>query len=70
MFVFIDLPARPVLFAVELFLLALGQVTVVSGHIGLLLVLNILFAILQTRSLARRQRAILDAIRHQQTSDA
>lgn len=48
MFVFIDLPAGTVLLLVELFLLALGQVTVVSGHVGLLLVLDMLFAVLQT----------------------
>jgi len=38
--------------------------TVVGGHIGLLLVLDILFAILQARSLARRQRSVLHAIRN------
>ena len=37
--------------------------TVVSGHIGLLLVLDILFAILQPRSLAGRQRTVFHAIR-------
>jgi hypothetical protein len=38
--------------------------TVVGGHISLLLVLDILFAILQARSLARRQRSVLHAIRN------
>src|ERR1017187_1201415 len=42
MLVFIDLLARTVLFLVELFLLALGQVTVVSGHVGPFLVLGLL----------------------------
>ena len=63
MFILVDAIAHVVLFLIELFLLALGQVTVVSGHIGLLLILNILFAILYARSLAGRQRTILDAIR-------
>lgn len=63
MLIFIDLLARTVLFPVELFLLALGQMTVVSRHIGLLLVLDILFAIFQARSLAGRQRTVFHAIR-------
>lgn len=52
-----------VLFPVELLLLALGQVTIVGSHIGLLLVLDVLFFIFQMRSLSRRQRAVLDAVR-------
>ncbi len=63
MLIFIDLLARAVLFPVELFLLAFGQMTIVSGHIGLLLVLDILFAIFQARSLARRKGTVLHAIR-------
>ena len=59
MFIFVDPVAHVVLFLVELFLLAFGQVTIVSSHIGLLLILDILFAILDTRSLSRRQRAVL-----------
>jgi hypothetical protein len=61
--IFSDLLARGVLFPVELFLLAPGQMIVVGGHIILPLVLDILFAILQAQSLARRQRSVLHAIR-------
>lgn len=53
----VDLTAGFVLFAVQLPLLALGQMTVVSGHVGLLLVLGFLFAIFQVRGLARGQLA-------------
>jgi len=63
MFVLIDPLAHVVLLLVELPLLALGQVTIVSRHIGFLLVFNLLFAIFQSRSLPRRQRAVLDAVR-------
>ena|SRR5271165_4781986 len=62
MFVFVDLPAGPVLLPIEFVLLGLGQVTVVSSHIGFLLVLDFLFAILQTRSLTGRERAVLYAV--------
>src|SRR5579871_5398631 len=60
--VFVDLPAGAVLLAVQLPLLALGQVTVVSGHVGLLLILNVLLASLETRSLPWSQRAVLLAV--------
>src|ERR1039457_242150 len=63
MLVFIDLLARTVLFLVELFLLALGQVTIVGSHISLFLVLGLLFTVFQVCSLSRRQRAVLLAIR-------
>ena len=62
MLVFIDLLARTVLFLVELFLLALGQVTVVSRHIGFLLVLDVLFTVFHARCLSRRHGAVLDKI--------
>ncbi len=52
-----------VLFFVELFLFAVSQVTIVSGHIRLLLVLDMLFAVFQARSLSRGKLAVLDAIR-------
>jgi uncharacterized membrane protein len=60
--VFVDLPAGFVLFLVEPFLLALGQVTIVGGHISFLLVLGSLLAVLQMSSLPRRQSAVLLAI--------
>ena len=63
MLVFIDLLARTVLFLVELFLLALGQVTVVSRHIGFLLVLDVLFTVFHARRLSRRHGSVLDSIR-------
>ena len=60
--VFVDLPAGLVLLLVELLLLGLGEVTIVSGHISLLLVLGSLFAIFQVRGLSRRQGSVLLAI--------
>ena len=63
MFIFVDSPARAVLFPVELSLLTFGQVTVMSGHVGLLLVLDILLPILYARCLSRRHGTVLDTIR-------
>ena len=63
MFIFVDSPARVVLFPVELSLLAFGQVAVMSGHVGLLLVLDILLPIFHARCLSRRHATVLDAIR-------
>ena len=62
-FVFVDSPAGTVLFPVELSLLTFGQVTVMSGHIGLLLVLDILLPIFHARCLSRSHRTVLDTIR-------
>ena len=64
MLVFIDALAHMVLFLVELFLFTFGQVTIVGGHIRLFLVLDVLFAVFQTRSLPRRELAVLDPIRN------
>jgi len=63
MLVFVDLLAGTVLFAVELPLLGLGEVAIVGGHIRFLLVLDVLFFVFQIRSLSRRERAVLDAVR-------
>jgi hypothetical protein len=63
MLIFIDLLAGMVLFLVELFLFALGQVTIVGGHISLLLVLDMLFLPFHVRSLPRRHASVLDAVR-------
>jgi hypothetical protein len=60
--VFIDLLAGLILLLVELPLLGLGQVTVVGSHIGLFLVLGVLFAVFQVSSLSRRQGAVLLAV--------
>src|SRR5579862_5640650 len=62
MLVFVDALAHIVLAVVEVFLLSLGQMSVVSGHVPLLRILNLLFAVFQTRSLSGRERAILNAI--------
>jgi hypothetical protein len=62
MFVFVDLLAGMVLFLVELLLFALGQVTVVGGHIPLLLVLDVLFLPFHVRGLSRGHGAVLDAV--------
>ena len=62
MLVFIDLLAGAVLLLVELFLFGLGQVTIVGGHIRLLLVLDFLFFVLEMRSLSWRERAVLDTV--------
>jgi len=64
MFVLIDLPAGTVLLPVNLPLLALGQVAIVSSHVSFLLVVDMLFAIFQMRSLARRQRTVLFSVRN------
>ena len=63
MLVFIDLLARTVLLPIELLLFALGQVTIVSSHIGLLLVLDMLFAVFPARCLSRRHGAVFFAVR-------
>ncbi len=63
MFIFVNLPARFVLLFIELILLALGQVPVVGGHVGLLLILDVLFAILQMSSLSGCELVVLHAIR-------
>ena len=62
MLVFIDALAHTILALVEMLLLSLGQMTIVSGHVFLFLVLNALFALFQMRSLFWRELAILDAI--------
>src|SRR5579864_6501346 len=62
MLVFVDALAHIVLAVVEIFLLGLGQMTVVSRHVFLLRILNALFAFFQTRSLSGRQLAIFYAI--------
>jgi hypothetical protein len=59
----VNLPACPVLLTVQLPLFTLGQVPVVCSHIRLFLVLDVLLAILQMRSLTRCQRAVPLAIR-------
>ena len=59
MLVLINLLTGFVLFFVELLLLAFGQVTIVSGHVGFFLVVNVLLAVFQMRSLPRRQGTIL-----------
>jgi hypothetical protein len=61
--VFGDLPAGAVLFAVELFLFALGQVTIVGGHIPFFLVLDVLFFLFHARGLSWRHGSVLDAVR-------
>jgi hypothetical protein len=63
MFIFVDSLARAVLFLVELFLLAFGQMTVMSGHVGLLLVLDILLPIFHARCLSRGHGTALDPTR-------
>jgi hypothetical protein len=62
MFVFVDLLAGVVLLSVELALFALGQVTVVGGHIPLFLIVDVLFLPFHVRGLSRRHGAVLDAI--------
>jgi len=62
MLILVDLPAGSVLLTVELVLLGLGEVPVVRSHISFLLVLDVLFAILQMRSLTGRERAVLYAV--------
>src|SRR5580658_10183295 len=62
MLVFVDLLAGAVLFLVELSLFALGQVTIVGGHIRFLLVLDVLFAVFHARSLSRRHGVVLKAV--------
>jgi len=54
MLVFVDGLAHIVLALVEVLLLSLGQMSVVSGHVFLLRILNFLFALLQMRSLLWR----------------
>ena len=63
MLVFVDGLAHVVLALVEVLLLSLRQMSVVSGHVFLFLVLNALFALFQMRSLFWRELAILGAIR-------
>lgn len=63
MFILIDLLAGTVLLPVELPLFALGQVTIVGGHVSLLLVLDMLFLLFHVRSLSRSHGAVLDAVR-------
>jgi len=63
MLIFVDLLARAVLFLIQLLLFALGQVTIVGGHVGFFLVVNVLFFILDARSLSRRHGAVLHSIR-------
>jgi len=63
MLIFVDALAHAVLALVETFLLSLGQVTIVSGHVFLFLMLNALFALFQMRSLFWRELATLGAIR-------
>jgi hypothetical protein len=46
--VLIDAIAHVVLLLVELSLFPFGKVTIVSRHIGLLLILDMLFAVLET----------------------
>jgi len=62
MLVFVDLLAGTVLLPIELPLLALGQMTIVGGHISFLLVLDVLFLSFHVRSLSRRHGAVLDAV--------
>ena len=62
MLVFVDLLTGAVLFLVELSLFALGQVTIVGGHIRFLLVLDVLFAVFHARSLSRRHGVVLEAV--------
>src|SRR5271168_123732 len=62
MLVLIDALAGLVLFLVELLLVGLCEVTVVGGHISLLLVLDFLFFVFQARSLSRRQGSVLLAV--------
>ncbi len=62
MLVFVNLLAGFVLFFVELLLLGFGQVTIVSGHVGFFLVVDVLLAIFQMRSLPRGQSTVLFAI--------
>lgn len=62
MFIFVDSLAGAVLFPVELSLLAFGQVTIMSGHIGFLLVLDMLLPIFHARCLSRRHGTVLDTI--------
>jgi hypothetical protein len=58
MLVFVDLLAGAILFAVELSLFSLGEVTVVGSHIRFFLVLDVLFPVLHTRGLSRRHGAV------------
>ena len=51
-----------VLLLVELPLFALGQVTIVGGHISFLLVLDVLLLPFHVRGLPRRHSAVLDAV--------
>ncbi len=62
MLVAVNLTARMILFAVELFLFALGQMTVVSSHISFFLVLNVLLLALDVGSLPGSHGAIFNAI--------
>lgn len=62
MLVFVDLLAGFILFPVQLLLFALGQVAVVGSHIGLLLILDMLFAIFDARRLAGRHGSVRNAI--------
>jgi len=50
-----------VLLSVELALFALGQVTVMGGHIPLLLIVDVLFLPFHVRGLSGRHGAILNA---------
>jgi|SRR5580700_2441712 hypothetical protein len=58
MLVSVDFLAGLVLLFVELLLLALGQMTVVGRHIGLFLVLDVLFLVFHVCSLSRRHGAV------------
>ncbi len=62
MLVFVDGLAHAVLSLVEVLLLSLGQMSVVRGHVFLFGLLNVRFAFFDTRSLSRRERAVLHAI--------
>ena len=63
MLILVNAIAHVVLLLVELPLLTLGQVTVMSSHVSLLLVLDVLLPILNPRGLARCQGTVLDTIR-------
>jgi len=63
MLVFVDLPARAVLFAVDLLLLGFGQMSsAILRDVGLLLVLNPCVSLFYLSSLRRSHRAILEAV--------